>query len=426
MTGMAYIRRERKGRQKHRCFLRRGRLMLALLGVICLFAGCAAQGQGDKAGTPEESLQESQGTEESEGIRQKGQEPEESEGARQESRDAEGTEGARQESQGTEIPEGSLQENREPEESEGSLQESREPGASEEPPQRERKLHIEVSLDSECPEAPIYEAFLQGECEAALSGTYYSATSYWEPVPAGRQSFCFQDMLDTVVSGIWEDRGIDGVARVECALIDCGSDGRPELAVRVYGVSIYEPYDSSHVITVFRCLDGRVELVYSVDCWARSDTEVYPDGYVAGGGSGGAQSHSVERGMIGADGVYREYEMDIETGQKLYGMAYYKPVRDEELPAEFYECTLGDEKIYGYYILEDIPEDVRANVMEYIAENERIMGVKFLPSEEMDRQLDVWADSLGITEEMLDRWETGGISWETLEGCEDYLWQREG
>ena len=249
----------------------------------------------------------------------------------------------------------------------------------------ERELHVEVSLESDSPEARLYEAFLKGECEAVVSGQYYSGTSYLDPVPEGQESFSFQEMLNTIVSGIREDVALDGM--------------------------------------------DRVELIYSVDSWARSQTEVYPDGYVSGGGSGGAMTHYVSKGIIGADGVYREYNLYIETAQGLYGMTGYKAVGDEMLPAEFYECTLGGETIYGYYIEEDIPEDVRENVMAYIAENEEKMGVIFMESEEMDRQLDEWAGSLGITAEMRERvsWEAEGIAWQAVGGCEDYLYgQQEG
>ena len=295
----------------------------------------------------------------------------------------------------------------------------------------ERELHVEVSLESDSPEARLYEAFLKGECEAVVSGQYYSGTSYLDPVPEGQESFSFQEMLNTIVSGIREDAALDGMERVECALVDCGSDGRPELAVRAYGVGIWGGRDDGNgeVVMIFRCRDGRVELIYSLDCWARSYADIYINGYVSGGGSGGAMTHYIWEGIIGADGVYREYSLHIETKQGLYGMTGYKAVGDEMLPAEFYECTLGDETIYGYYIEEDIPEDVRENVMAYIAENEEKMGAKFMPYEEMDRQIDKWAGSIGITAEMRERvsWEAEGIAWQTVEGCEDYLCgQQEG
>lgn len=288
----------------------------------------------------------------------------------------------------------------------------------------ERELHVKVSLESDSPEAGIYEAFLRGECEAALSGQYYSGTSYLSPVTEGQESFYFQEILDTIVSGIRENAAVDGMERVECALIDCGEDGRPELAVRAYGVGIYSERDDSEVVMIFGCRDGKVELIYAVDCWARSYTNIYPDGYVAGGGSGGAMTHYVSDGIIGADGIYREYSLYIESAQGLYGMTGYKAIGEETLPAEFYECTLGDETMYGYYIEEDIPEDVRENVMAYIAENEEKMGVKFMSYEEMGRQLDRWADRLGITEEMRGRvsWEAEGIGWQVVRGCEDYLY----
>ena len=292
----------------------------------------------------------------------------------------------------------------------------------------ERELHVEVSLESDSQEAELYEAFLKGECEAVLSGQYYSDVSYLDPVPAGQESFYFKEILDAIVSGIRDDVALDGMEKVECSLIDCGSDGRQELAVRAYGVSIYAGRDDSEVLMIFRCRDGRVELIYSVDCWARSYTDIYPDGYVFGGGSGGAMTHYVWEGIIGADGTYREYSIYIESSGGLYGMTGYKAVGEEMLPAEFYECTLGDETIYGYYIEEDISEDVRENVMAYIAENEEKMGVIFMESEEMDRQLDKWAESLGITEEMRQRvpWEAEEISWQPVGGCEDYLYGQQG
>ena len=175
---------------------------------------------------------------------------------------------------------------------------------------------------------------------------------------------------------------------------------------------------------IFRCRDGRVELIYSLDCWARSYADIYANGYVTGGSSAGIMDQYLWYGIIGADGVYREYSLYIETAQGLYGMTGYDYKALGELPAEFYECTMGDETMYGYYIQEDIPEDVRENVMAYIAENEEKMGVKFLPYEEMDRQLDRWAESLGITEEMRERvsWEAEGIAWQVIGGCEDYLY----
>lgn len=285
----------------------------------------------------------------------------------------------------------------------------------------ERELHVEVSLESDSPEAEVYEAFLKGKCEATLSGQYYSAIKRRDPVPAGRESFYFQEMLDTIASGISEDAALDGMERVECALVDCGSDGRPELAVSAYGVGIWGGRDEGNgeVIMIFCLREGRVELIYSLDCWARSYADIYSNGYVTGGSSAGIMDQYLWYGIIGADGVYRQYSLFIEMEQGLPGMTDYKAVGKETLPAQIYKCTMGDETIYGYYIWEDIPEDVRENVMAYIAENEEKMGVKFLPGEEMDRQLDGWAESLGITE--MQEHGLRGIAWQTVGGCEDYL-----
>ena len=52
---------------------------------------------------------------------------------------------------------------------------------------------------------------------------------------------------------------------------------------------------------VFDYQDEIVTMIYAVDSWARSETELYDNGYVFGGGSGGAASHYVWEGIIGAE-----------------------------------------------------------------------------------------------------------------------------
>lgn len=290
----------------------------------------------------------------------------------------------------------------------------------------ERELHVEVSLESDREEAQAYESFLKGECKAEVSGHYYSETEYLNPLSDNKEGFYFQDALKEVVEGI-RDRCVDGMERIEYALIDCGNDGKPELALRFYGVSIYSMHDSSSVVMIFDCVDGQVELIYAVDAWARSSTDIYPDGYVQGGGSGGASTHYVSEGIIGADGVFRSvYEMCIESGGGFYEMKPYpyEENGEETLWATFFDCTMGEEKVYAYEIA-DVQEDVRENIKSYIRENEEYMGVKFLTYEEMDALIDERALSLGVTKEMSERlpWEAEGIPWQTLKGCEDYLYE---
>ncbi len=255
-----------------------------------------------------------------------------------------------------------------------------------------------------------------------MSEQYYDAIQDMNPVPPVQEGFSFRDVLDTIVSGVKKGSYTDGLGGVECSLIDCGGDEKSELAVRVSGLSIYSRHDNSCVDMIFQIRDNRVELIYSVDTWARRVTTIYRDGYVYDWGSGGASTHYVSEGAIGADGIYREFSMDIETGHGLYGMTRYQYMEDT-IPVEFYECTFGEEKIYAYYILEDTPQEVREKLMAYIAENEKIMGVEFLTSEEMDVQLEKWAESCGITKQMRERSrDEEMISWQTVGGCEDYLY----
>lgn len=291
----------------------------------------------------------------------------------------------------------------------------------------ERQLHVEVSLESDREEARAYESFLKGECKAGVSGHYCSENVYSALLPDGKEEFYFQDALEEVIGCIRDGIGVDGMERIEYALIDCGNDGKPELAVRFFGVSLYVAHDDSSVTMIFDCVDGQMELIYAADSWARSRKDIYPDGYIVSGGSGGAGTHYVSEGIIGADGVFQSvYEMCIESGGGFYGIM--KPYPYEEngtCYADFYECTMGEEKVYAYWIDEDVQESVREGIKSYIKENEEYMGVKFLTPEQLDGLIDGRALSLGVTKEMRERpsWGEEGIPWQTLAGCGDYLYK---
>lgn len=235
--------------------------------------------------------------------------------------------------------------------------------------------------------------------------------------------FSFQDILETIISDARARTGwpVDGVERVIYGLMDCGSDGELELVVEVLGVHIYSQNDDSSVIMVFRHSDGKLELIYGVNTWARSETHILSDGSIDGGGSGGATLHCWEQGKIGADGVYREaYYLSIGSGQAVGEMEPCYDFQDIEFSPVFYQCKMEGETIYAYDIEEDTPEELREDVLEYIGENEKNLGVEFLTYEKMDALRNARIQELGISE---GNDEDKQIFWQTLNGCEDYLYE---
>lgn len=291
----------------------------------------------------------------------------------------------------------------------------------------ERRFEPEVSLESNSEEARLYESFLRGECSAEVSEHYHDAVSHSEMVPFGknREDFYLRDVLDSIIlnANRWEHH-LKGVGQVKYGLIDCGGDGSMELAVEIAGVHIYSEMDDSSVLMVFKCKDGKVELIYGVDTWARRDVWFCSDGTIAEWGSGGATFHGADAGKIGADGVYRmAYDMEIGSGQSAQSVGElegYPSDNGEEVPASFYLCRIGDEAIYAYYIEEDASEDDKERIMEYIAENEKRLGVEFMTYEQMTALMDAQIQELGISDWNDREME---VPWQTLNGCEEYLYE---
>ena len=290
-----------------------------------------------------------------------------------------------------------------------------------------RKFEPEVSLDSDSEEAGAYEAFLRGECKAGVSKNCCNKIRYLphslDFSGGSEDDFYFQDMLETIISDARALHGwpVDGVENVIYGLIDCGSDGNLELVVWVSGVHIYSEYDSSSVMMVFGYRDRNVELIYGEDTWARSEAHINSDGSVCGGGSGGATLHGWEEGKIGADGVYRSaYHMLIGSGQPVGEMEPCNDFLDKDFSPVFYQCELEGETIYAYDISEDTPKEVQEDIMEYIAENEKSLGVEFMTYEKMSALCDARIKKLDISD--YDDQEKE-VFYQTLTGCDEFLYE---
>ncbi len=271
-------------------------------------------------------------------------------------------------------------------------------------------------------EAAAYEEFLTGKRTAKIANNCYTDISYIggtitdSAAREEKDGISLTQLYERISDEIVEDRGGGSIGRMEYALIDCGGDGKKQLALRAYGVNIYAPDDDSDLTMVFDYQDGAVSMIYAVDSWARSENELYDNGYVFGGGSGGASCHYVWEGLIGADGIYHKvYDCHMETGCGLADMSSCWEVWDssdnEGFPAEFCEYEMDGETLYSYYILDDVTDEERNIVTDYIKDNEARMGIRFLTSDEAWARVEKNRTALGITEGM-DA-EENKIAWKT-------------
>lgn len=310
-----------------------------------------------------------------------------------------------------------------------------------------RNLNPQVSLESDSEEARLYEAFLRGECNAGEAVLRCLATEYFH---LGYMNVSFHTILDHVMEDSIrtfqapvvdiediECGLIDCVGSVEYGLMDCGDDGKPEIAVQIRGVHEYAINADCNLILIFGCRNGKVEFLYGVDTWESRHAEIYLDGTIYTDGKGGVYSgvdderifhaqadndeaayRSVECGKIGADGVYRErYEVITGMGKEVGSMTTYEPLHNEELSVDFYQCLIENKTMYAYQIHDDVPGDVLEHTLEYIEENEEKLGVQFFTYETMKALCDAQERKLGICDH--DD-EANKIQWQTLQGCEEY------
>lgn len=270
-------------------------------------------------------------------------------------------------------------------------------------------------------EVAAYEDFLTGKCTAAVADNAHIDVSFigdfLKDSAAGGEGISIRDLITNISEKIVEARGSGSIGRMEYALIDCGGDGKKQLALRAYGLGIHYPDDDSDLTMIFDECHGNVTMIYAVDSWARSENELYDNGYVFGSGSGGASCHYVWEGIIDADGVYHKtYDCHTETGQGLYGMSSCWEVWDSSnndvFPAEFCEYEINGNTIYSYCILDDVTDAEHKIVADYIKDNEVRMGIRFLTSNEAWAYVEKNREAHGITEGM-DA-EENKIAWKTL------------
>lgn len=278
-------------------------------------------------------------------------------------------------------------------------------------------------------EITAYEEFLVGERTAEVAQDCYADVPYigsflTDSIEGSSQnSYSLNDLTAAITAKMRENRGGAecGIHRIEYGLLNCG--GKKLLALRVYGVDIYAPNDGSDLTMVLMEDNGALLIMYAVDSWARSESELFLNGYVFGGGSSGAMSHYTWEGIIGADGVYRKtYDCHVELGQSLYGMTSHWEIWDENdkgsFPVEFAEYQVNEETIYCYDILDgETGEEIvsaqdREIIMDYLKDNEARMGIRFLTSDEAWARVEQNRKALGVTDEMQN--DEYMVVWRTL------------
>ncbi len=169
----------------------------------------------------------------------------------------------------------------------------------------------------------IYLSFLKNE----VPMTYHAAANrsvYLEvnDVLEDGGSYSLDMFCALVAEQLREDWGEpDGASspQVEYAFLDCGGDGKPELALSVLYPTMAESWVQ---LVILKESDGVIHTAFLGDEWSRRQVSVNTRGYIEDGGSNGAASYTVGKSFVDAEGQWHFlYGVNTEIAPASY---YYK------------------------------------------------------------------------------------------------------
>ena len=218
---------------------------------------------------------------------------------------------------------------------------------------------------------------------------------------------------------------IDKEPQINYSYIDCGNDGVSEFAIQFYGMNIYGPEDDSTLVYVVKDIDGQLELCYTYETWARSESTLNSCGYYTSGGSNGASNHGFKSGYIDANGKwnfinYTEEEWDVsqlvmrnDQLSKVAEVAQTKTYdQDICVISTRFEENYDTSNYYYTYTVENEDDNLYTDSVYKDIFDEA--GVTYYTWEEMENMISEKEKSVGVTEEIKAAAEVEWLSIEQL------------
>ena len=171
--------------------------------------------------------------------------------------------------------------------------------------------------------------------------------------------------MDEIISAIEKSTENKKSSDTIYTMIDCGSDGVPELLTE----TSFDPEFTLYMI--IKEINGELVICFDQDAWSRSEVQVEADGKISSGGSGGAAVHVMDYAYVDAKGDYKFFYGCEET-LTLYGDYYlYDKTDYQVLPVDgldvdhigirdyYFEADYEQRThYYEYFMISDNYEDV--------------------------------------------------------------------
>ena len=167
---------------------------------------------------------------------------------------------------------------------------------------------IGIRVNEEMPQ--LYRDFLEGRGSLTVADLFLADYGYSgiQDVVAGTE-YTLAELVDYLTKETYQeifDREYEWDLHYK--LLDCGGDGKEELAVKLCNVGIDGPDGGDTTVMIMKEIDGTLYLCFAYDTWSRSDAILNYYGFCSSGGSGGAGLH-----------VYSEYIVDGQGKAMLLG-----------------------------------------------------------------------------------------------------------
>ncbi|GEM_PF-3074013 len=287
----------------------------------------------------------------------------------------------------------------------------------------------EPSEDDTDPNLQIYRDFMSGKSRLSLK--FYCDNVYDEE---SLDSYDFSDIKDeacTLKELIKEmEKKVDEkIDKAEYAYLDCGADGKKELAINLKTGSGEAPYQN--ILFIIKDIDGELRLVYTFgeDNGANGWEDINEYGYIFTSGQGIYTTRYSVEALIDADGNYKYGYLDnsddsgLECEQffELYGdesnRVKYEKLSEaaevEELTPRFYAAEIPagknntDKNSKKYYSVAF--EDIHGKLMDdeaikdaqlYKDIMELFKDIKFVSFEEYQKAISDRLEAIGATEQI--------------------------
>ena len=310
----------------------------------------------------------------------------------------------------------------------------------------EISTEVSTSNSEEDPDAPgtdeyealeiadYYYRFLEGDNKVNVIGLN---SDKWGYLKDG-EALTFEELYTEYGKGLEEDGFPSAVIEANYAIIDCGLDGMPELAIKIKYINEASEYAAPlEAYFILKYSYGEFFVVTVKETYERSESTLNVAGFGSTGGSSGASSYGCEQWYIAPNG--EEIFLYLYTSESAFADAILPAYRvpTDNLPENYPEYTdftyenyyvidsynfteysssdYSDEyyneynRGYIYVVTDESGNDVDWN--ENFAELYESLGIKKYTTIEIGDVLSEHMEELGVTDEII---KADPITWTRL------------